>query len=170
MLCPLQCHLNGVPINEVLQFLAESPSVTTHAIELTDHFNAAHPFIILLQVSSVTNYFHAYSPSIEEYEHKDIPHIHLTAEESPWDPSMNIQKERLVCYIMKVRSILLPQPQGDQYMSAQLSCKYWIIMPLMLWIMSLVPRWSITPVISCCSLLRSRASKCLWYDCLDLEV
>ena len=41
-LCPMQCHLNGVHISKVPKFLAESPSVTTHAFKLTDPFAAAH--------------------------------------------------------------------------------------------------------------------------------
>ena len=85
----MQCRLNGVHISEVPKFPAESPSVTTHAIELTDPFNAAHPLIILLQLNSVTSYFGVYSMSTAEYENKDIPKIHLTAEEPLWDPSAN---------------------------------------------------------------------------------
>ena len=38
LLCPMQCHLNGMYISKVPKFLAESPSVTTHAVELTDPF------------------------------------------------------------------------------------------------------------------------------------
>ena len=83
----MQCHLNGVHISEVHKFLSESACVTTYAIELIDSFDAAHPLIILLQLSSVTSYFDVYSPSIAEYENKDIPKIHLTAEEPPWGPS-----------------------------------------------------------------------------------
>ena len=72
LLCPMQCHLNGVHISEVPKFLAESPSVTTHAMELRDPFNAAHPLIMLLQLSGVTSYFDVYSPNVAEYENKDI--------------------------------------------------------------------------------------------------
>ena len=64
LLCSMQCHLNGVHISEVSKFLAESPSETSHAIELTDPFNTAHPLIILLQLSSVTSYFDVYSSSV----------------------------------------------------------------------------------------------------------
>ena len=32
LLCPIQCHLNSVHISKVPKFLAESPSVTIHAI------------------------------------------------------------------------------------------------------------------------------------------
>ena len=53
-------------------FLAETPSETTHAIELVDHFDATHLFIILLKLGGVTSYFKLYSPSIAEYENDDI--------------------------------------------------------------------------------------------------
>ena len=84
--CPMQCHLNGMQISEVPQFLAENPSETNHAMELVDPYDAAHPFFILLQLSRVTSYFDVYSPSVTEYENDDVPKIHLTPEEPPWDP------------------------------------------------------------------------------------
>ena len=52
-----------------------------HAIQLTDRFNTAHPLIILLQLSRVTSYFDVYSLNTAEYENKEIPKIHLTADE-----------------------------------------------------------------------------------------
>ena len=81
-------------INEVPKFLAENLNETTHAIELVHTFHAAHPLIILLQLSRVTSYFDVYSPSITEYENDDIPKIQLTAEEPPWDPSNDEYSER----------------------------------------------------------------------------
>ena len=70
LLCPMQCHLNGVHISEVLKFLAKSSSETTHAIELVNPFDSAHPLIILLQLSSVTSYFDVYSLNVAEYENE----------------------------------------------------------------------------------------------------
>ena len=55
--------------------------MTTHALELTDSFNATYPLINSLQLSSVTSYFDVYSPSLAEYENEDIPKIYLTAKE-----------------------------------------------------------------------------------------
>ena len=52
LLCPMQFHLNGAHISEVPKFLADSPSVTTHAIQLLDPFNAVHPLIIPLQLAA----------------------------------------------------------------------------------------------------------------------
>ena len=50
--------------------------------------------IILHQLSSVTSYFDVHSPSITDYEDKDISKIHLAVEEPPWDPSTSVYSER----------------------------------------------------------------------------
>ena len=83
LLCRMQYCMNGMQISEVPKFLAENPSETPHAIELTYLFNAASPLMISLQFSGVTSYFDVYHPSVAEYEHDDIPKTHLTAEEPP---------------------------------------------------------------------------------------
>ena len=93
LLCPMQCCLNSVHISDVLKFLADNPSETTHAIELIEPFDASQPLIISLKLSSVS-YFDVYHLN----ENEDIPKIRLTAEEPPSDPSTtNIHKERLEC-------------------------------------------------------------------------
>ena len=61
LLCPMHCHLNSVYISEVPKFLADTPSVTTHAIHLADLFNPILPLIISPELSSVTSYFDVYS-------------------------------------------------------------------------------------------------------------
>ena len=94
LLCPMQYHLNGVQINEVPKILLETPSETTHALELVNLFDAALLLIILLQLSGVTSYFDVSSPSITEYESEHIPKIHLTVEELHWDPSTCEYSER----------------------------------------------------------------------------
>ena len=93
-LCHMSCCLNGVNMSEVPKSLAETPSETTHAEGLVNPFYAAHPLIIPLQLSEVTSYFDVYSPSVKEYENDDIPKIHLTVEEPPWDPLTNEYSER----------------------------------------------------------------------------
>ena len=56
----MQCRLNGVHNNEVVETLSER----THAIELVDPFDATHPLINLLKLSCVTSYFDVFSSSI----------------------------------------------------------------------------------------------------------
>ena len=62
----MQYYLNGVHVSEVSKFLVESHT---------------------LQISDVPSYFGVYSPCIAKYQNDIISNIHLTAEESPWDPS-----------------------------------------------------------------------------------
>ena len=94
MLCTIQCCLNGVHIGEVPKSVADSTSVTTYAMQLSDPLNAVHMLIIPLQLSRVTSYFDVYFPSIAEYENENIPEIHLTAKEPPWDSSTSEYSER----------------------------------------------------------------------------
>ena len=108
VLCLLQCNLNGVQISEVPKFLAENPSETTHAIELVGTLYATHPLIILLQLSGVTSYFDVYSPGVAEYENDDTPKIHLTAEETSWDPSINGYSERETQMLDHQGQIIIP--------------------------------------------------------------
>ena len=89
LLCWMQCHPNGVHISKVPKFLTESPSVSTHAIKVTDPFATSHPLIFLFQFSGVTNYFDLHSLNITEYKNEDIGKIHLTAKEPSWNPSTN---------------------------------------------------------------------------------
>ena len=76
LLCPMQCQRNHVHISEVPKFLAESHSVTTHAMELKDPFDTAHLLIFPFQLSAITSYFDVYFPSLAEYMNEDIPKIH----------------------------------------------------------------------------------------------
>ena len=108
LLCLMQFHLNGLHISEVSKFSTESPSVTTHALELTDLFNAVHPLIIPLQLSQAISYFDVYSISIAEYENEDILKIHLIDKEPPWDPSTKEYSEREICTLDHQGQVSIP--------------------------------------------------------------
>ena len=57
LLCPMQCHMNGVLIDEVPKFLAPVLSETTHATQLENSFDATHQIIIPLKLNAVISYF-----------------------------------------------------------------------------------------------------------------
>ena len=135
----MQCHLDGVQIIEVPKFLAESLSETAHAIELVNPFDTIHPLIMLLQLSRVTSYFDVFSPSVTEYENNDIPKIHFTAKEPPWDPAISLYSKKETHMLDHCSHISIPAAKArDQYMSAQLSHNHLLTMPLMLWTMTIL--------------------------------
>ena len=61
-----------------------------------------------LQLSGITSYIDVHSSSVAEYENEDIPKIHLTAKETPWDPSMNKYSERETCMLDHPGEISIP--------------------------------------------------------------
>ena len=76
----MQCHLNGVKIWEVSKFLDDSPIENTHAIQLVNPFDTAHPQKIPLNYQGY-QFFSYECSSIAAYKNEEVPKIHLTAEE-----------------------------------------------------------------------------------------
>ena len=68
LLCPIKCHMNGVMINEVLEFLIAVPCETMHAIQLENSFDVTHPIIFPLKIIGVACYFEVRTPNQEEHE------------------------------------------------------------------------------------------------------
>jgi hypothetical protein len=54
LLCPMQCRVNDVIINNVPKFLATGPTDQTHALTLTDPNNPLQPVILPLFLRGVT--------------------------------------------------------------------------------------------------------------------
>ena len=87
LLCPMQCRMNGVKLNELPKFLADDPDESTHALQVGDPLDSGHPLTIPLSLKGVTSYFRVRKPTIQEWEDEDsYPRIELTAEEPVWDP------------------------------------------------------------------------------------
>ena len=55
-LCPMQCCMTGVVIDEVPKILAPIPQKMTHAIQVSNPFDTTHQIIIPLQITRVTYY------------------------------------------------------------------------------------------------------------------
>ena len=86
LLCPMQCRINGVEINEVPKFLTQNPTTSTHSIRIADPTDAVHPYTIPLQLEGVVSYFEYALPTSAEFEDPEIPHLELTAESPAWNP------------------------------------------------------------------------------------
>ena len=99
LLCSMQCHINGVVINGVPNFLAPAASETMHAIQLENLFDATHAIIIPLKLNRVTSYFEVRTPTQEEHEKKNILRIECMVKAPLWDqssPKLSRQKQSLL--------------------------------------------------------------------------
>ena len=87
LLCPMQCRVNGVRVNDIPIFLVEDPDETTHAIGVPDPNNERNYIYFPFSISGVTSYFHCRKPVTAEFEDEEgCPRIELRAEEPLWDP------------------------------------------------------------------------------------
>ena len=88
LLCPMQCRLNGVTVNEIPKFLVDNPTNVTHSLvfPMQEQDDDAHPTIIPLALDGVTSYFLVTKPTQEDVEDESMLHLDLTAENPPWNP------------------------------------------------------------------------------------
>ena len=101
LLCPKQCHMNGILINEGHKFLALVPSETMQAIQIMNPFNSTHLITILLQLKIVTSYFDVRKPTQEKYEDPDTLKIELIAENPSWEqssPEFSMHEQSMLNY------------------------------------------------------------------------
>ena len=63
LICPMQCRLNGVIVNDTPKFLTDNPTEESHAMILTDPEDAAHQLSIHLELDGVISYFETCKPT-----------------------------------------------------------------------------------------------------------
>ena len=86
LVCPMQCRVNGVVVNDTPKIFVENPTDQSHAIVVRDPMDPENTTIIPLELSGVTSRFSVRTPSLQEFEDGDNPHIIMTAESPEWDP------------------------------------------------------------------------------------
>jgi hypothetical protein len=80
LLCPMQCRVNDVIVNDVPKFLTLNPTDNTHAIVVQDPDDPAQHFCFPLNIQGVTSYLTVRKPTLAEWDSGDILHINMTAE------------------------------------------------------------------------------------------
>ena len=71
LLCPMQCIVNSVIINELPNFLSDNPFEANHAIQVTDLLDDNSTLIIPLHLHVIITYFSIRKPMIKEYDKKE---------------------------------------------------------------------------------------------------
>ena len=56
LLCPMQCRINGVEINDVPKFLSPNPTTSSHSILIADPTDKVHPYTIPLRLEGVVSF------------------------------------------------------------------------------------------------------------------
>ena len=66
LLCPMQCQVIGVVINECPKFLCPSPTQRDHALIVTDPDDIESELIIPLQIKGVTPFLSVLKPTKDQ--------------------------------------------------------------------------------------------------------
>jgi hypothetical protein len=87
LLCPMQCHVNDVTVDETPKFLALDPTETMHALTMTDPDDPLQTVTLPLQLRGVISLLNVRIPTVDQFNVQTITRLHLTFETLTWDPS-----------------------------------------------------------------------------------
>jgi hypothetical protein len=87
LLCPMQCRVNDVTVDEMPKFLALDPNETMHALTLTDPDDPSQLVTLPLQLWGVILLLNVRTLTVDQFNDQTIPRLHLTSETLTWDPS-----------------------------------------------------------------------------------
>ncbi len=94
LLCPMQCRVNDVIVNNLPKFLATDPTDQMHALTLTKPDNPLQPVILQLILRGVTSLLNVRSTTINEFNSHDYLRLHLTSETLTWDPTTDLYEQQ----------------------------------------------------------------------------
>jgi len=87
LICPMQCRVNGVVINDMPKMCVPNQDNSTHSIAVADPLDQDATLHIPLILKGVTSCFCVRRPTTIEFEDEDIPKLDMTYEPPEWDPS-----------------------------------------------------------------------------------
>jgi hypothetical protein len=94
LLCPMQCLVNDVTVNNLPKFLVANPTDQMHALTISDPNNPLQPVILPFTLRGVTSLLNVRTVTINEFTSQDYPRLHLTSETLTWDPTANLYEQQ----------------------------------------------------------------------------
>ncbi len=122
LLCPMQCRVNDVTVNNVPKLLTRFPTDNTHALIVQNPDDDSTTLTFPLHLKGVTPYLPVRKPIAAKWETGDIIRIDMMAENLDWDPNdptYTTQEAAMTDY----RVIVLPcLNRGQPFAMNTLSC------------------------------------------------
>ncbi len=94
LLCPMQCCVNDVTVNNLPKFLAANPTDQMHALTINDPNNPLQPVILPLTLRGVMSLLNVRTVTIDEFNSQDYPRLHLTSETLTWDSTTTLYEQQ----------------------------------------------------------------------------
>ncbi len=93
LLCPIQCQVNDVIVDNTPIFLVRDLTDHMHALIIKDPTNPAQTFILPLELQGMTLLTYMRAPTLDKWNSDTIRRLHLTAESLSWDPTLILYEE-----------------------------------------------------------------------------
>ncbi len=87
LLCPMQCRVHDLTVNNVPKFLTRFPTDNTHALIVQNPGDDSITLTFPLHLQGVASYLPVRKPTATKWETGDIVWIDMTAENLDWDPN-----------------------------------------------------------------------------------
>jgi hypothetical protein len=94
LLCPMQCRVNDVRVNETPRFLAKKITDNTHALTIVDPDDPLQTITLRLALRGVTSVLDVKNVSNDEWLRDNRKRLHLTSETLTWDPNSTRYEEQ----------------------------------------------------------------------------
>ena len=86
LLCPMQCRVNDVTVNDLPKFLATDPTENTHALTLPDPDFPTRTITLPLKLRGVISSLNVWKPTSDQWNSENYKRLILTSETLTWDP------------------------------------------------------------------------------------
>ena len=92
LLCPMQCRVNDVTVNDCPKIFADDPTENTHALIFQDcpdddNDGRLQTTVIPLELHGVTSLINVSKPTADEWSSNEFRRLVLTNEHLEWDPA-----------------------------------------------------------------------------------
>jgi hypothetical protein len=94
LLCPMQCCVDDVIVNNLPKFLTADPTNQTHVLTVTNPNNPLQPVILPSILRGVTSLLNVRSTNIDVFYSHDHLRLHLTSETLTWDPTTDLNEKQ----------------------------------------------------------------------------
>ncbi len=94
LLCPMQCQVNDVVVDDTPKFLAFDPTDHTHALTIRDPDEPAQTVILRLALQGVTLLLNVRGITLDEWNGDAFKWLYLTSETLTWDPTTSLYEEQ----------------------------------------------------------------------------
>jgi hypothetical protein len=93
LICPMQCRVNDVIVDDTPKFLWSDPTGHMHALTIKDPGHPAQMVTLSLALRGVTLLLNVRAPTHDKWNSDTFKQLHLPSESLTWDPTTTFYEE-----------------------------------------------------------------------------